>query len=347
MTTRKQPSAALTSLVVSSRYVPVYIAVVLLVLVAWLFAPEMINIVPLRAIAPLGAVLGVVALGQMLVIMTGGIDLSIPGTMSLAGAIMVGVGAGSDDNIGRAVLIALVAAGVVGLINGILIGALNLNALIVTLASGSTVTGIVFRYGRTFTIQNPVPEGLTDWVSTRILGVSAVFWLGIIATIAVSLILRYTTAGRRFQVVGANPVAANVVGVRVNVNQILAYVFAALLYAGAAVALAGVLGRPGASLGSDYLLAPIAAVVIGGASLTGGLASPIATFTAGLFLAGLNQLMLTLGLPTALQFVVFGLVIIAGMLVSGDRITKGVERLLRERRQKSPASADTSELTNV
>ena len=339
-TKRQQPSAALTSLVVSSRFVPVYIALALLVVVAWIWAPQALSSVSLRAIAPYGAVLGVAALGQMLVIMTGGIDLSVPGTMSLAAVIMVGVGQGSNDNIGVAIATALIAAAVVGLINGVLIGGLKLNALIVTLAAGSIVTGVVFRYASTFTVQNPVPEGLTDWVINRYFGISAVFWMGLFITLIVSLILRYTTAGRRFQVVGANPVAANVVGVRVNWHQVMAYVFAALLYATAAIALAGLLRRPGASVGSQYLLAPIAAVVIGGASLTGGLASPFSTFTAGLFLTGLNQMMLTMGLPTALQFVVFGLVIIAGMLVSGDRITKGVEQLLRERRRPTRTEVD-------
>ena len=89
--------------------------------------------------------------------------------------------------------------------------------------------------------------------------------------------------------------------------------------------------HPGVAAGRDYLLGPIAAVVIGGASLTGGLASPLSTFAAALFLTGLNQMMETMGLPTALQFVVFGLVIIGGMLISGDRIIKTVERLLRRR----------------
>ncbi len=109
-------------------------------------------------------------------------------------------------------------------------------------------------------------------------------------------------------------------------------VVAAMLYAAAGAALAGILRNPGVNIGSPYLLGPIAAVVIGGASLTGGLASPLATFTAALFLTGLNQMMRALGLPTALQFVVFGAVIIGGMLISGDRIIKGIERVLREKR---------------
>ncbi len=148
-------------------------------------------------------------------------------------------------------------------------------------------------------------------------------------------VFRYTTVGRRFQVVGANPVASTVSGLRVNVYQIAAYVAAALLYALAGILLAAFLRSPGVTIGAPYLLGPIAAVVIGGASLTGGLASPLSTWAAAFFLAGLNQMMRVMGLPTALQFVVFGVVIIGGMLVSGDRIIKAVERLLRERKRPS------------
>jgi ribose transport system permease protein len=195
------------------------------------------------------------------------------------------------------------------------------------------VFGVVNRYGRSFPVQAQVPAGWSSWTSTRIFGVSPVFWLGLVLTALLIIAFRFTTVGRRFQVVGANPVASHVVGVRVNINQISAYVVGAVLYATGGIALAGLLRSPGLAAGSAYLLGPIAAVVIGGASLTGGLASPLSTFAAAFFLTGLNQMMRTIGLPTALQFVVFGLVIIGGMLVSGDRIIKGVERVLRERRR--------------
>jgi ribose transport system permease protein len=329
------PSSALTSFVVASRYLPVYIALLLLLIVASIWAPATLSGVALRAIAPYGAVLGFAALGQMLVVMTGGIDLSVPGTMSLAAVIMVGVGDGSNENIGTAIATALAAAAVVGLINGILIGGLKLNALIVTLAVGLIVVGVVNRYGSTFPVQSPVPTGLSDWTSTRILGVSPIFWIGVGLTILLIVGLRYTGIGRRFQAVGANPVASHVVGIRVNLHQILVYMVAAACYAVAGVALGGLLRTPGVAVGTTYLLGPIAAVVIGGASLTGGLASPSSTFVAALFLTGLNQMLRTMGLPTALQFVVFGLVIIGGMLVSGDRIIRGVEQVIRERRPEA------------
>jgi ribose transport system permease protein len=342
VTAGRAPSSALTAFVVASRYLPVYIAIALLVVVASIWAPATLSGVALRAIAPYGAVLAIVALGQMLVVMTGGIDLSVPGTMSLAAVIMVGVGDRADERIWLAISIALAAAAIVGLVNGVLIGGLNLNALIVTLAVGLIVNGVVNRYGSQIPVQSPVPTGLSEWTSSRFLGISPVFWTGVGLMTVLIVALRFTTVGRRFQAVGANPVASHVVGVRVNLNQILVYVVAALCYAIAGVALAGLLRNPGVAVGTQYLLGPIAAVVIGGASLTGGLASPLSTVAAAFFLTGLNQMLRTMGLPTSLQFVVFGVVIIGGMLISGDRIIRGVEQVLRERRRSGRPGIGTA-----
>jgi ribose transport system permease protein len=337
----RSPSSAITSFVVASRYLPVYVAVALLVLVASIWAPATLSGPGLSSIAPFGTFLAISALGQMLVIMTGGIDLSVPGTLTLAAVVTVGLGQGSDERIWPAIGVALLLAALVGLVNGILIGGLGLNALIVTLAVGQIVSGIAFRYYTSVAIQTPVPEGLSSWTSTRLLGVARTFWVGVAITVVLIVLFRFTTPGRRFQIVGANPTAARISGLRVNLNQVSAYVVAAVLYAMAGIMLASFLGTISITIGAPYLLGPIAAVVIGGASLTGGLASPLSTWVAAFFLAGLNQMMRVMGLPTALQFVVFGLVIIGGMLVSGDRIIRAVEHVLRERKRPDLAETPT------
>jgi ribose transport system permease protein len=340
----RAPSSALTAFVVASRYMPVYLALMLLWIAASIWAPNMLSSNALAALAPYAALLGITALGQMLVIMTGGIDLSTPGTFTLGALLMVGVGQQNDSRIATALITVVAVAAVIGLANGVLIGGLRLNPLITTLAVGSIMVALAFRYTRGFPVQRPVPTGWSSWTSSRVFGLSPVFWTGAILTVALILIFRYTTLGRRFQVAGANPMAAQVVGVRFRVYQTFVYVVAAVLYGLSGAALAGLLRTPGMGVGDAYLLGPIAAVVIGGAALTGGLASPAATFAAALFLTGLNQMMQVMRLPTSLQFVVFGLVIIGGMLVSGDRIIKGVERVLRERRR--PKRTESSTLTD-
>ncbi|HEY6566299.1 MAG TPA: ABC transporter permease [Actinomycetota bacterium] len=329
---RASSSPAVTSFVVASRYMPVYIAITLLVIVASIWAPAALDGPALRSIAPFGALLAITALGQMLVIMTGGIDLSVPGTLTLAAVVMVGLGESADGGLWPVILVVLLLSALVGLVNGILIGGFGLNALIVTLAVGQVVSGLAIRYYTSVAIQTPVPEGLSAWTSARFLGVTRIFWVGVAITLALVVVFRFTTVGRRFQVVGANPTASRIIGLRVNLYQVSAYVVAAILYGSAGILLAAFLRTISITIGAPYLLGPIAAVVIGGASLTGGLASPVSTWAAAYFLAGLTQMMRVMGLPTALQFVVFGLVIVGGMLVSGDRIIRGVEHLLRERK---------------
>jgi ribose/xylose/arabinose/galactoside ABC-type transport system permease subunit len=115
---------------------------------------------------------------------------------------------------------------------------------------------------------------------------------------------------------------------RVNGYVILAYMTACLLYGLNGILLAGFLRSPSLVIGVPYLLGPIAAVVIGGASLNGGLANAVSTWAAAFFLTLLNQMLRVLGLPTALQFVVFGMAIIGGMVISGDRIVTLIENSL-------------------
>ena len=198
-----------------------YVAIALLAVIASIWAPATLRGPGLSSIAPFGTFLAITALGQMLVIMTGGIDLSVPGTLTLAAVVTVGVGQGSDERIWTAIGVALVLAAVVGLVNGILIGGLGLNALIVTLAVGQIVSGIAFRYYSEVAIQTPVPDALSAWTSTRFLGVTRTFWMGVAITLVLIVLFRFTTPGRRFQVVGANPTAASIAGLRVNLNQML------------------------------------------------------------------------------------------------------------------------------
>lgn len=329
MVSRQVTSSIFTSAVIASRYIPVWIANVLLLLVALAIAPATLSRVSFSAVLPFTTFLAIAALGQMLVIMTGGIDLSIPGVMILAAMVMVGVAGGSDNRIAEAIVASLGVSCLVGLANGLLIGVFKLNALIVTLAVGQVVRGVAQAYSAGIANESAVPEGMSAWATTQVLGAGWIFWVGIIITIVVVLLLRYTALGRRFQSVGANPVAAWIAGIHVNRYVIFAYIAASLLYGLSGILLASFIRSPSLVLGDPYLLSPIAAVVIGGASLTGGLASGAATWAAAFFLTLLSQMLRVLGLPTALQFVAFGAAIVVGMVISGDRIITVVEGLAR------------------
>jgi ribose transport system permease protein len=321
----------LADALVGARFVPVWIATGVLMLVASFIAPEALQSTSWAFVLPYMTVLAIAALGQMLVIMHAGIDLSTPGVMFLGGYLIVGVGHGENDRLILAILACLGLGVLVGLANGILVGILQLNPLIVTLAVGQIVFAEGLRYSNGLA-ETDVPSRLSSFAENRPVGIiSLVFWVGAGIALAVALLLRYTAPGRRFQAVGANPKAAWMAGVHVRAHVVLAYTAAATIYAVAAVLLAGVRISVDPSFGSAYLLAPIAAVVIAGASLSGGLASATSTWVAALALTLLNQVLLILGIAVGWQFIVFGAAIIVGMLISGDRVASLLGRLLRPR----------------
>jgi ribose transport system permease protein len=315
---------------VGARFVPVWIATAALLLIASLIAPAALQSTSWAFVLPYMTVLAIAALGQMLVIMHAGIDLSTPGVMFLGGYLIVGVGHHSNDRLWLAILACLGIGVLVGLVNGILVGILQLNPLIVTLSVGYIVAAEGLRYANGLA-EAEVPSRLSDFAQKRPLEISNVFWAGAVLTVAVALLLRYTAPGRRFQAVGANPRAAWMAGIHVRSHVVFAYTAAGTLYAVAAVLLAGVRVSVDPAFGASYLLAPIAAVVIAGASLAGGLASATSTWVAAFALTLLNQMLLILGIRTGWQFIVFGAAIIVGMLISGDRIASLLGRLLRPR----------------
>jgi ribose transport system permease protein len=319
----------LADALVGARFWPVWIATGVLALVAANIASAALQNTSWAFVLPYMTVLAIAALGQMLVVMQAGIDLSTPGVMFLGGYLIVGVGEGSNNRLALAILACLGLGVFVGLVNGILVAILQLNPLIVTLAVGQIVFAEGLHYSNGLA-ETDVPSRLSDFAQNRPVGIiSLVFWVGAGITLAVALLLRYTAPGRRFQAVGANPRAAWMAGVRVRAHVVFAYTAAGTLYAIAAVLLAGVRISVDPSFGAAYLLAPIAAVVIAGASLSGGLASATSTWVAALALTLLNQMLLILGLSVGWQFIVFGAAIIVGMLISGDRVASLLGRLLR------------------
>ena len=331
---------------VAARFLPIWLAMGVLLVVAALFAPSTLDNTSWSYILPYTTVLAIAALGQMLVVMQAGIDLSTAGVISLCGNVLVGVSVGSGHGLTVGILVCLGLGALLGLANGVLVGIVRLNPLIVTLATGQIVLAYSSKYARENTVSLQVPESLSSWAARKPLGISAVFWTGAAIAVAVALVLRYTAAGRRFQAVGANPRAAWMAGVRVRTHVVFAYTAAGFLYGVAAVLLAAVRISIDPAFGASYLLAPIAAVVIAGAALSGGLASATSTWMAALALTFLTEMLLIFGLSAALQFIVFGAAIIVGMLVSGDRVAALLGRLLRTMEASAQSHPEATENTS-
>jgi ribose transport system permease protein len=311
----------LTSLIAlpQRRFWAIWSAVVILMFTLRVFLPGSVEMGALTAVLPLTAFLAIAAFGQTLVMMTGGIDMSVPSTVTISSVTLLAISSGSDDRILLSIVAALGAAAVVGACNGLLIAVFRLNALIVTLSVGALVGGGALWFWQSLSTESSVPPSLGNFVSERVCGLPSTFWMAIVLTVVVALILRRTVVGRRFEAVGVSPRAAYASGTRTSMYQAGAYVAASLLYGLLAVLLSGFLHNPTLDIGAPYLLAPIAAAVLGGTAINGGVGNVISVAGASLFLVQLAQALKMLGLDTSWQTVIQGFAIGIGMWLSEGR----------------------------
>jgi ribose transport system permease protein len=149
----------------------------------------------------------------------------------------------------------------------------------------------------TTTLLAAIAGGQTFWLPNAV-------YFALAALVVVSFILKKSVAGRRFEAIGANPLATRAAGLRVQLHQLLAYVYAQLLYCMAGVLIAGITREPTAFQGDSLLLPSVAVVVHGGTSLLGGRGFPISTVIAAFFLNQLSQFALAVGVPYSAQTII-------------------------------------------
>jgi ribose transport system permease protein len=287
------------SLVLPRGLVTVVVALVLLVLAGMLFAPSSLNKGAVLGMLPFASVLAIVALGQTLVVMQGGIDLSIAGSVSLVIVIVTHEAYGNDARVLPAALAALVVAVLAGVLNGFLIGRLGLNAIVATLGTNALL------YAGVLGVSGGTPRQTTDLLASiadgDLLGIPHAVYFAVFAVAVTTVAVKRTVAGRRFEAVGANGAAAWTTGLFVTRHRAGGYVWAQVLYWLGGMLLAGIINKPTAYQGDSYLLASVAAVVLGGTSLLGGRGDLVATALAALFLTQLDQFVLALGVTFAVQ----------------------------------------------
>ena len=164
--------------------------------------------------------------------------------------------------------------------------------------------------------------GLTDpavsaFAVSSVAGIPTLFLFAVVLVITAQVVLKQSVAGRRFVAVGAGEPAARIAGLRTSTNGVMAYVLAGIAYAAAGMLLAAYLRTPDLQLGQSYQLTTIAAVVLGGTLLRGGISSIIATAVAALFLTQLGQVVLAAGASTAMQLLIQALVLAAAIVLRG------------------------------
>jgi ribose transport system permease protein len=320
----------------STGLVTIGTATALLFVVSALLDGASVSSTSLSGMLPLASVLAIAGLGQMLVVQQGGIDLSVAGAISLAVVTVTHVPDGDNAKLVPAIALALVFAVGAGLLNGLLIGVLGLNAIIATLGTNALLYGVVLQIsgGRPRITTSRMAE--VGGGSTAGVPHSVFFALGALAL--VSVLVKTSVAGRRFESVGANRRATRAAGLRVRTHHLSAYVWAQLLYCLAGIVLAGIVLQPTAYSGNTFLLPSIAVVVLGGTSLLGGRGFPLPTVIAAVFLQQLIQLVSVLGVSPAISPLVQAGALAVGVSLYSVRWSAVLARL-RPSRPSAPVPA--------
>jgi ribose transport system permease protein len=292
--------------------------------------------------------LGIVAIGETVVILTGGIDISVAPMISMANTLSMGIMAGHEGRVWIAVVVPVLAGVFAGSVSGVVVAKARVPAFIVTLGAASVIQGIVFAYTHYATYGTPAESfaelGFADWGPLPAL---VVLFLPLLA---ISLALQNRTrAGRHLYAVGGDADVARNSGIRVDRVKIAAYAIS-----GGLAALAGVVlstrtgaGEPLAGVGFDW--DAVAAVVMGGTALAGGRGGIAGTMAGVLIIATINDAMNLMDVSTFWQGVVKGLIILIAVLVAAAAVQRVIKsrahglrgigaRLIRHR----PSGADGS-----
>ncbi len=317
----------------------ILVGLVVLYVASAVIAPTSVSRVAQMGMLPFAAALAIVGLGQTLVVQQGGIDLSVAGAVSLTVVIVTWGPDRHDNRLIPAVLAAFAAAIITGVINGFLVTRTKLNSIVATLGTNALLYGVMI--GLSGGSPRRTTDRLANFTNNKFLGLPHSIWIGIIVAIFVTILLKRTVFGRRFEAVGANPRAARAAGLKVGRYQMSAYINAQILYCIAGVVLGGVISQPTAYQGDDYVLPSVAVVVLGGTSLLGGRGFPAASAVAALFLKQLDMFVLSLGVPYGVRTIVISIALMMGIAIYAVNWRSIREKLLRPRanRTLNPASA--------
>lgn len=262
--------------------------------------------------------LAILGLGQGTVILTGGLDLSVPWLITLSGVLLTGLTHGVNDAAWWAVPVVLGAGLLVGIFNGAGVVVLGLPPIVVTLAANGLLQGLTLIYCNG-SPQGWAPSALSTFTNGRVGWLSLAAWCVPVFLAFALLLLHRTAFGRRVYAVGNSPVAAKLSGVRVGPTLIAVYCLSGVCSALVGLLLAGFSSQAFLGMGDPYLLPSIAVVVVGGALITGGRGHYLGVFGGALLLTALGTLLAGTTVPPAVRDIINGLVVLAAVITLRDK----------------------------
>jgi len=264
-----------------------------------------------------------IAFGMTFVILTGGIDLSVGSILALSSALTAGL-LGSGMPVTLAILISLILGCILGMMNGLLISYGKLAPFIVTLATMTIFRGATLVY----TNGNPITKGLSDTFLFQFLGQGYIVGIPFpviimfIVFIVLYVLLHKTAFGKSVYAIGGNEKAAYISGVKLNKVKIIIYSISGMMASISGLIITSRLSSAQPTAGASYEMDAIAAVVLGGTSLSGGKGRILGTLIGALIIGVLNNGLNIIGVSAFWQQVVKGIVILIAVLIDRFKVVK-------------------------
>ena len=298
-----------------NKYNPIIIFIVL-VIAASLASPQFLKQQNVLNVLRQVSTLGIMSMGMLMVIVMGGIDLSV-GSLLALGCVLTGLLINGTKSVFIAVVVVLFVGLLLGAISGLFISLKNMAPFVMTLAMMTIARGFAYIYSRGNPINIKI-KSFGEFIQGYFLLIPNPVWIMLIIFAITVFIFRKTFMGRIFLAIGSNEEAVRLSGIKVKFYKFIGYTLSGMLAAGCGVIVAGrtSVGSPLVGVGNE--LDVIAAIVIGGASLNGGKGSPLYSLIGAIILGIISNIMNLMNIPAYPQEVVKGIIIIFAVLFSNQ-----------------------------
>ena len=323
MKSETKKSGKLRTMLKNSGNMMILLYFIILCAVVGLISPNFLQVNNITNNLRSASYYGIMGLGMTAVFIAGGLDLSVGAVLGLSSLIACQA-MFSGVPVVLAILIGLSVGGIIGLINGLCIVKLKIPAMIVTLGTQFIARGFVNVFTKGKPVY-PLPDSFNAISNVNILGLNVSIWFLIVMTIVLEWVLRKTTFGRSVYAIGGNQETARLSGIAVDKIQIIVYVLSGLCASVSGLFIASRMASAQVSFGNGYEMDVIAATIIGGTSLFGGVGTAVGTFFGALFMTFLKSGIVSVRLSAYWQNVVIGLILI---------VTVGLDQYKRRKQAK-------------
>lgn len=313
-----------------ARWVSSLIFLILLFLITGIADPAFLNYSSIISCFNTATMYTLLAVGIAFVIMTGEIDVSIGSTLGLTAA-MTGLIAQQGGSVAKMLVVCVAVGAFIGLINGIGVAYFGVPSLIFTLGTNSVIRGMVYIMTDGRTVEN-FGGTIASYGNKTLFAEITVYYAIAIALVAVShIVLTKTRKGKYFIAVGDNAGGAFLVGISVLSTKILAYVLCGLFAGLGGFVFASKYGQVMTVAGNGYEMTAIAACVLGGISLSGGLGNMVGAALGAVIMSSISRLLVFIGLPSTYDNTITGIMLIVIVVVDALAQRRSVEMARRKR----------------